>query len=43
MALVPASMQDRDTLWALGAGKARWPSLREAIHNGAFAAGWCRK
>src|SRR3954470_13301032 len=31
VAVVPASVQDRDTLEALDPGKAAWPSLREAI------------
>jgi putative transposase len=43
VAVVPASVQDRDTLPALEAGKARWPSLREAIYDGAFAADRCRE
>ena len=38
VAVVPASVQDRDTLLALDAGKVRWPSLREAILDNAFAA-----
>jgi hypothetical protein len=42
VAVVPASGQDRDTLPALDAGKAEWPSLREAILDGAVAAGRCR-
>jgi putative transposase len=42
VAVVPASVQDRDTLEALDAGKARWPSLREAVYGGAFAAEQCR-
>ena len=42
VAVVPASVQDRDTLEALDAGKARWPSLREAVYDGAFAAERCR-
>lgn len=42
VAVVPASVQDRDTLPALDAGKARWPSLREAVYDGAFAAERCR-
>jgi putative transposase len=42
MAVVPASMQDRDALEALDAGKARWPTLREAFYDGAFAAERCR-
>jgi hypothetical protein len=29
VAVVPASVQDRDTLEALDTGKARWPTLRE--------------
>lgn len=43
VAVVPASVQDRDTLPALDAGKAYWPSLREAIDDGAFAADRCRE
>jgi transposase len=43
VAVVPASVQDRDTLEALGAGKARWPSLREGVYDGAFAAERCRE
>ena len=43
VAVVPASVQDRDTLEALDAGKARWPSLREGIYDGAFAAERCRE
>jgi transposase len=42
VAVVPASVQDRDTLPALDGGKARWPSLREAVYDGAFAAERCR-
>ncbi len=42
VAVVPASVQDRDALPALDAGKARWPSLREAVYDGAFAADRCR-
>jgi putative transposase len=34
IAVVPASLQDRDTLPALDAGKAEWPSLREAVLDG---------
>ena len=41
VAVVPASVQDRDTLEALDAGKAAWPSLREAILDGAFTAASC--
>jgi transposase len=40
---VPASVQDRDTLPALDAGKAEWPSLREATFDGAFTADRCRE
>ena len=36
-------MQDRDTLAALDAGEAAWPSLREAILDGAFTAGRCQE
>jgi len=43
VAVVPASVQDRDTLEALDAGKVRWPSLREGVHDGAFAAERCRE
>lgn len=45
VAVVPGSVQERDTLPALDAGKAAWPSLREAVFDGAFAAerceAWC--
>lgn len=43
IAVTPASVQDRDTLEALDAGKARWPSLREGVYDGAFAAERCRE
>ncbi len=43
IAVVPASVQDRDTLAALDAGKAAWPSLREAILDGAFTAASCHE
>ena len=43
VATVPASVQDWDTLEALDAGKARWPSLREGVYDGAFAAERCRE
>jgi transposase len=43
IAVVPASTQDRDTLPALDAGKAAWPSLRLAVMDGAFAAERCRE
>jgi hypothetical protein len=36
MTVVPASVQDRDTLAALDDGKAAWPNLRVAIFDGAF-------
>jgi hypothetical protein len=39
---VPADVQDRDALPALDAGEARWPSPREAVYDGAFAAERCR-
>ena len=42
VAVVPASVRDRDTPEALDAGKARWPSLRERVYDGAFAAERCR-
>src|SRR4051794_30697089 len=41
VAVVPASVQDRDAPEALDAGKARWPSLREGVYDGAFAAERC--
>ena len=43
VAVVPASVQDRDALPALDAGKARWPSLRKGVYDGAFAAERCRE
>src|SRR3954449_8844876 len=43
VAVVPASVQDRDTPEALDAGKARWPTLREGVYDGAFAAERCRE
>jgi hypothetical protein len=42
IAVVPASVQERDTLPALGEGKAAWPSLHVAILDGAFTAERCR-
>ncbi len=39
--VLPASVQDRDTLPALDAGQAHWPSLREAVYDGAFIAERC--
>jgi transposase len=41
ISVVPASVQDRDTLPALDAGQAHWPSLREAVYDGAFSAERC--
>ncbi len=38
IAVVPASTQERDTLPALDAGKAEWPSLRQAILDGPLCA-----
>lgn len=43
IAVVPASIQERDTLPALDAGTAAWLSLREAILDGAFIAERCRQ
>jgi putative transposase len=43
IAVVPASVQDRDTLEALDAGKAAWPSLRETILDRAFTAARCQE
>jgi putative transposase len=43
VAVVPAAVQDRDALEALDAGKARWPTLREGVYDGAFAAERCRE
>ena len=43
VAVVPASVQDRDTLPVLDEGKAMWPSLREAVYDGAFTADRCRE
>src|SRR6185295_41466 len=43
VAVVPAAVQDRDTLEALDPGKAAWPSLREAILDGAFTAARCQE
>ena len=42
VAVVPASVQERDTLTALDDGKAAWPSLRVAILDGAFTAERCQ-
>jgi transposase len=43
IAVVPALVQERDTLPALDAGKAEWPSLRVAVFAGAFTAERCRE
>ena len=43
VAVVPANVQDRDCLEALTAGKQAWPSLREAVLDGAFVAERCRE
>src|SRR4051812_4964477 len=43
VATVPASVQERDTLPALDAGSAHWPSLRLAIFDGGFTADRCRE
>lgn len=43
IAVVPASVQERDTLPALDAGKGEWPSLRVAVFDGAFTAERCRE
>ena len=42
-AVVPACVQERDTLSALDDGKAAWPSLRVAVLDGAFTAERCRE
>ena len=42
VAVVPASVQERDTLTAMDDGKAAWPSLRVAILDGAFNAERCQ-
>src|SRR5215213_2422463 len=41
VAVVPANVQDRDCLDALTPGKQAWPSLREAVLDGAFIAERC--
>lgn len=43
VAVVPASVQERDTLPALDAGKAAWPTLRTALFDGGFVAERCRE
>jgi transposase len=42
VAVVPAGAQDRDCLDALTSGKQAWPSLREAVLDGAFIAERCQ-
>lgn len=42
VAVVPASVQERDTLSSLDQGKIAWPSLRATILGGAFTAERCR-
>ena len=42
VAVVPAGVQDRDCLDALTSGKQAWPSLREAVLDGAFVAERCQ-
>lgn len=42
VAVVPGNVQDRDCLEALSAGKECWPSLREAVLDGAFTAERCQ-
>ena len=43
VAVVPANTQDRDCLPALSQGKQVWPSLRQAVLDGAFTAERCRE
>ena len=43
VAVVPANVQDRDCLDALTSGKEAWPSLREAVLDGAFVAERCQQ
>lgn len=43
IAVVPADTQERDTLPALEAGTAAWPSLRQAVLDGGFVAERCRE
>ncbi|SFL98559.1 Transposase DDE domain-containing protein [Methylobacterium pseudosasicola] len=43
VAVVPADVQDRDTLSVLDDGKEQWPSLFLAILDGAFTAERCRE
>src|SRR3712207_4572447 len=41
VAVMPADVRDRDCLEALTPGKRAWPSLREAVPDGAFVAERC--
>jgi hypothetical protein len=43
IAVLPASVQERDTLPALDQGSTEWPSLRVGIFDGAFTADRCRE
>ena len=43
VAVISTSVQKRDTLAALDAGRAEWPSLREVIFDGAVTAGCCQE
>lgn len=43
LAVLPANVQDRDTLPALDVGKENWPSLRLALLDGAFTAQRCQE
>ncbi|TXM64663.1 transposase [Methylobacterium sp. WL120] len=43
LAVVPANVQDRDTLPALDDGKETWPCLRLAIFDGAFTVERCQE
>ncbi|MCY1640531.1 IS5 family transposase [Methylorubrum sp. SL192] len=43
LAVVPANVQDRDTLSALDAGKQTWPSLCLGLLDGAFTAERCQE
>lgn len=43
LGVVPADMQDRDTLPALDADKEKWPSLRLAILDGVFTVERCQE
>jgi putative transposase len=43
LAVVPANLQDRDTLPALDSGKPAWPSLRLAVFDAAFTAERCEE